>query len=140
LARHRLSAVALREAVIRQARNRCEYCHAPQRACGYRFHLDHVLPSVRGGNDELENRALACASCNLAKGERIAGLDPLTQIEALFFNPRTQLWADHFRWNEDWETLVGLTPTGRATVFALDVNNSLRLEARRFWFQLDLLP
>ena len=81
-----------------------------------------------------------CISCNLAKGDRLANLDPLTQERTPFFNPRTQIWEEHFRWNDDRKTLDGLTPVGRTTIFALDINNSLRLEARRFWFQLGLLP
>lgn len=41
------------------ADGRCEYCHAPQHACGYHFHLEHIVPLVQGGADELSNRALA---------------------------------------------------------------------------------
>jgi len=36
--------------------------------------------------------------------------------------------------------LLGLSPTGRASVGALDLNASLRLEARRLWRALGLLP
>jgi 5-methylcytosine-specific restriction endonuclease McrA len=56
--------------VDKRARRRCEYRHAPQRVSGYRFHLEHVIPSAHGGSDVFLNRALACATCNLAKGER----------------------------------------------------------------------
>lgn len=45
------------------ADGRCEYCHAPQHACGYHFHLEHIVPLVQGGADELSNRALVYASC-----------------------------------------------------------------------------
>ncbi len=41
------------------ADGRCEYCHAPQHACGYHFHLEHIAPLIQGGTDELSNRALA---------------------------------------------------------------------------------
>ena len=131
---------ALRAAVVRRARSRCEYCHAPQRICGYQFHLDHVLPFARGGSDGLENRALACASCNLAKTDRVAGPDPVTGTTVALFDPRAQVGEEHFRWHEDRTTLVGLTPAGRATVLVVDANNPFRLEARRLWFLLGLLP
>ncbi len=39
------------------------------------------------------------------------------------FNPRTQSWADHFRW--EGERVVPLTPTGRATAAALAMNRPL---------------
>lgn len=31
---------------------------------------DHVVPSSRGGSNDFENRVLACAPCNSAKGSR----------------------------------------------------------------------
>jgi hypothetical protein len=36
--------------------------------------------------------------------------------------------------------IVGLTPEGRATVVALDLNGEVRLDARRLWFDAGLLP
>jgi hypothetical protein len=107
---------------------------------GYRFHLEHVVPISRGGADAFRNRALACATCNLAKGDRTAGVDPLTKREVGLFNPRTQVWEEHFRWADDKQTLIGRTPTGRATVRVLDMNSALHLEARRFWFETGWLP
>ena len=45
------------------------------------------------------------------------------------FHPRRQRWRDHFRW--DGFRIVGLTPTGRATVAALQMNRPLILAIRR---------
>jgi 5-methylcytosine-specific restriction endonuclease McrA len=82
VARSRRSSVAnLRERVEKRARRRCEYCHAPQRVSGYRFHLEHIIPSAAGGSDAIRNRALACATCNLAKGEKTSGIDPRSKVE-----------------------------------------------------------
>lgn len=122
------------------AQGRCEYCHAPQEACGYPFHLEHVIPDCHDGPDELPNRALACSSCNLAKGVREKGIDADTGEEVVLFHPRTQDWEDHFCWGEDEITIVGLSPVGRVTVELLDMNNALRLQARRWWLQFGLLP
>jgi hypothetical protein len=126
--------------VEKRAGRRCEYCHAPQRVSGYRFHLEHVVPAVRGGSDALRNRALACATCNLAKGDKTVGIDPRTKVEVGLFNPRTQTWEEHFRWANDRQTLVGRTPTGRATIATLDMNSDLHLEARLLWFETGWLP
>jgi hypothetical protein len=119
---------------------RCEYCHAPQRVSGYRFHVEHILPRGQGGPDALANRALACATCNLAKAGRTVGRDPRTGVEVNLFNPRTHVWEEHFRWARDRQTLVGRTPTGRATVATLDMNNALHREARHLWFETGWLP
>ncbi len=130
----------LRVRIEARAEGRCEYCQAPQNACGYHFHLEHVVPIVQGGQDDESNRALACASCNLAKSDRASAHDPLTGEETPLFNPRTQRWQEHFRWVEDHKTLEGLTATGRATIVCLDLNSELRQAARRFWFAVGLLP
>jgi 5-methylcytosine-specific restriction endonuclease McrA len=138
--RQRLSAAELRRLVERRARKRCEYCHAPMAVCGYRFHVEHIALIAEGGSDAPENRALACASCNLAKTDKETGVDPSTGDEVPLFDPRTQPWKDHFRWANDKETLVGRTPVGRATVATLDMNSELRCEARRLWFETGWLP
>ena len=131
---------SLRSQVERRAHGRCEYCHAPQSACGYRFHLDHITPPSAGGSDGLPNRALACAPCNLAKSDRVSGADPRTGAIVPLFHPRLHRWQEHFRWSADRQTLVGATPTGRATVVVLDLNSALRRQARRLWFAMGWLP
>lgn len=131
---------SLRVRLEERARGRCEYCHAPQSVCGYRFHLEHIIPITRGGSDAEANRALACASCNLAKANRMSGRDPLTGEEVPLFHPRIQLWEEHFSWSEDQRMLTGRTATGRATIPALDMNSELRLAARPLWFAVALLP
>jgi hypothetical protein len=136
----RRQASELRRRVETRAGDRCEYCHALQRACGYRFHLEHIVPTAEGGSDDIENRALACAACNLAKSDRTTGVDPETGQRVSLFHPRTDVWEEHFCWQDDPPTIVARTPEGRATVVALDLNSELRLEARRLWFDTGLLP
>jgi hypothetical protein len=130
---------SLRARLEERADGRCEYCRAPQGACGYRFHLEHIVPIALGGSDADTNRALACASCNLAKADRIAGQDPVTGQELLLFHPRIHLWHEHFAWSDN-HTLIGRTPIGRATIAALDMNSEFRLAARHLWFTAALLP
>jgi hypothetical protein len=130
----------LRDRIEARAGYRCEYGRAPQPICGYRFHLDHIRPIARGGSDALSNRCLACASCNLAKGDRTGAIDPLTGRKVSLLDPRRHVWGRHFRWSDDRRRILGTTPTGRATVVALDLYGEQRVRARLFWFETGWLP
>jgi 5-methylcytosine-specific restriction endonuclease McrA len=33
-------------------------------------HIDHILPLARGGGETIDNLAVACAHCNLSKGDK----------------------------------------------------------------------
>ena len=91
------------------------------------------MPESKGGLTERENLWLACHSCNKFKGDRTQAIDPQTEEVVSLFNPRTQNWPEHFRWSLDGALIIGLTPYGRATVEALQMNNDYVVEARRFW-------
>jgi hypothetical protein len=41
---------------------------------------------------------------------------------AMLFHPRRERWQEHFGWNTEYTHVIGLTPTGRATVAALQLN------------------
>jgi hypothetical protein len=105
----------------------------------YTFHLEHIVPKSAGGSASIDNLALSCASCNLAKGARTQATDPDTGSKVGLFNPRLNVWHDHFR-QESSELVSGITPTGRATVSALNMNSPSRLEARRLWRAMYLWP
>jgi hypothetical protein len=81
-----------------------------------------------GGETVLENLALACVSCSLRKAARESAIDPKSGQEVPLYNPRVDVWSDHFWW--DGVRLVGLTATGRATVEALAMNRPLILAIR----------
>jgi len=72
---------------------------------------------------------LACVCCSLRKSAQQFAPDPDSGAQVPLFNPRTQLWAEHFRWES--ETIVPLTGTGRATVAALAMNRPLILAIRK---------
>ena len=110
----------LADLVVLRAANRCEYCRLSQLGQEATFHIDHVVPRAAGGPTEADNLALACVSCSLRKWAKQTAPDPDSLAEVPLFNPRTQAWADHFRW--DGPRVVPLTPTGRATAFALAMN------------------
>lgn len=126
--------------VERRAAERCEYCHAPQLLANSPFHIEHIVPSSHGGTDDPENLALGCNACNLAKGSRIDAPDPAGTGRISIFHPRRDRWDEHFAWAEDDITLVGRTPSGAATVIALNMNGSRQVRARPFWRRLGLLP
>jgi hypothetical protein len=119
----------LRDQVVSRAGNRCEYCGLSQVGQEAVFHVDHVVPQSADGLTTLDNLALACVSCSLRKSARMTATDPETGEEVSLYNPRSQRWAEHFRW--DAETVVPLTATGRATSAALAMNRSLIISIRR---------
>jgi hypothetical protein len=122
-------AAGLRRLALRRSGDRCEYCHLAQAGQEATFHIDHIKPVALGGPTVADNLALACVSCSLRKAARAMGVDPETGHEVVLFNPRTDLWSQHFEW--EGVRLLGLTPTGRATIEALDMNRDLILAIRQ---------
>jgi hypothetical protein len=119
---------SLRRLVIQRSSDRCEYCCISQIGQVATFHIDHVIPVVAGGETTPDNLALACVSCSLRKGARQEIEDVETGETVNIFNPRQQSWNKHFHW--DGVKVVGLTPTGRATIKALDLNRATMLAIR----------
>ena len=118
----------LRRIAVTRADDRCEYCGLSQRGQEATFHIDHVMPRADGGATNADNLALACVSCSLRKEARRSARDPQTGRSAPLFNPRRQRWVEHFRWQG--LRVVGITPTGRATMSALRMNRPLILAIR----------
>ena len=108
--------------VRERARGSCEYCRINEASTGHEFTLDHVSPESRGGPTTPENLAYACIGCNVRKSNKTEAPDPTDGELASLFNPRQMRWRDHFCWSRDTRLIVGLTPTGRATVAALQLN------------------
>jgi hypothetical protein len=95
--------------------------------------IEHIVPVAGGGTDDESNLWLACHTCNLYKGAKTHGLDPLTGRRARLFNPRRQRWARHFLWSADGAQIIGRTACGRATAVALHLNNLIAVTVRRNW-------
>ena len=100
---------------------------------GTPMEIDHLLPEASGGRTEENNLWLACSLCNDHKADRIAALDPATGERVRLFDPRHQVWAEHFRWTDAGDRIIGLTPTGRTTVAALRLNRPTLVKARQLW-------
>jgi hypothetical protein len=127
-------------AVAERARERCEYCHAPEQVFNFAFDVEHILPRAAGGDNGLDNLALACESCNLHKSDATTIRDEIEARDVPLFHPRRDRWDDHFRFDSENAMIVGLTATGRVTVARLKLNSAFQLRARRQWMQLRLYP
>lgn len=99
-----------------------------------RLEIEHIIPLARGGTSAEGNLWLSCPLCNRYKADKISGVDPISGDQVALFNPRTQVWADHFRWSEDGLRIVGLTSTGRVTVDVLHLDSDPdALLVRSYW-------
>jgi hypothetical protein len=121
-------ATALVEFVYQRAGGRCEYCLLPQDCIGAPHEVDHIIGKQHGGKTIAANLALACFACSRHKGPNIAGWDSDSGQAVKLFNPRRQKWAAHFRLRGS--KILGKTPTGRATVKLLAMNNPMRIILR----------
>jgi len=118
----------LRRQVIERAGNRCEYCLLPAEVAFFPHEVDHVVAEKHEGATDIDNLALACWRCNRHKGSDLTSFDPQTRQLSPLFNPRTQLWSEHFAYER--ERIIGLTPEGRTTVTLLRLNSEERLIER----------
>ena len=124
-----------RETVADRAQGCCEYCFSQARFSPDPFSIERIIPHSRGGSKELGNLALACQGCNSRKYTHIEALDPVTGETAPLFHSRQHRWAEHFTWNEDFSLLLGLTPTGRATIDRLELNRTGVVKLRRVLYR-----
>jgi hypothetical protein len=124
---------AIRASVRASAGDRCGYCRSPQYLVLGPLEVEHIVPTARGGADDEANLWLACRMCNNFKSAHTHAVDPLSGQRTRLFNPRQQLWSQHFAWNDDGTQIVGRTATGRATVIALQLNNVIAVTVRRAW-------
>jgi putative hemolysin len=119
----------LRSFVRNRAGGRCEYCRFPDGQLPWSpFHVDHLVARQHGGGDESNNLAWACARCNSRKGTNLSGVDPDSSEVVRLFHPRSDRWDEHFVLRAG--RIVGLTVTGRATVWLLQMNPDDRVALR----------
>jgi hypothetical protein len=130
---HTFVSKALRDRVAAQAAYRSGYCLTQEAVAGFSMEIEHLIPEVLGGPAEEDNLWLACSACNDAKGSRSTAVDPASGETVRLFDPRHQKWSDHFRWSDQGDEIIGLTPTGRATVQALNLNRPILVRARQVW-------
>jgi len=120
----------LRQLVSQRAQGRCEYCLLHQDFSIYTHEVDHVIAQKHDGPTIAENLALSCFSCNRHKGADLTTFDPATGEITLLFNPRRQIWSDHFLLDNSGR-IDGITPPGRATAKLLMFNTPTRILERQ---------
>jgi hypothetical protein len=123
----------VRQQLAQEVGHRCGYCLADELLSGIPLTIEHIIPTVKGGSNNLDNLWLACRPCNEYKGVQTQAIDPITNERVSLYNPRTQRWSEHFAWSDDTTEMIGLTAIGRATIIALQINRPLLIKARRRW-------
>ena len=127
----------IKELVHERANGCCEYCQTCEINIGQARHVEHINPT---GGDEPENLCLACPNCNLSKATAIMAEDPDIGQEVFLFNPRSQVWHEHFAWKDNNALIRGLTSVGRATVARLKMNRPRIVLTSKRWVQVGLHP
>ncbi len=127
----------IKDLVHRRANGCCEYCQTCEVNIGQALYIEHIDPI---GSDEPDNLCLACPNCNLSKAAAVVALDPDSDTEVPLFNPRTQNWASHFKWIDNYAEIEGITATGRATVNRLKMNRPRMILTRKRWVHAGLHP
>jgi HNH endonuclease len=115
-------------------------CQLPVAFSPASFNFEHIIPLIKHGLTILLNLAFSCGGCNSYKKDKTEALDPLTRQLMPLFNPRTDIWTDHFEWSADDLQVIGTTPTGRATVQLLKVNREGNINLRRLLKMAELHP
>ena len=114
--------VRQKTAVAKQAKYCCEYCKSQARFALQSFSIEHIIAKSQVGTTTLNNLAFACQGCNNHKYNKSEAQDPIGGEAIPLYHPRKQQWSTHFAWNDDFTLMIGLTPTGRATIEALQLN------------------
>jgi hypothetical protein len=127
-----------RNLVRERAGNRCESWLYPQEHSETTHHVEHIVAKHHRGRDEQSNLALACIHCNSHKGSNLTGIDPDSGAIVALFNPRLDHWTEHFTLRGAF--IIGLTSTGRTTVYVLAMNSRHRLNVRTELIAQNLYP
>jgi len=128
------------QTIRERAHNHCEYCKSQARFATQSFSTEHIIPRHFGGETTLDNLALACQGCNNHKHTKTEALDPLSNQVVPLYHPRRQRWSEHFAWNDDFTLVIGLTPIGRASINALQLNREELVNLRRVLYAMGEHP
>ncbi len=119
----------LRAQVRQRALGRCEYCQTPDWLTVLPHEVDHIRAVKHDGPTELANLSWACARCNDFKGSDVSSYVPGTDRLVRLFNPRVDVWNEHFSWNGS--EIIGLSEIAQATIALLRLNAISRLTIRQ---------
>lgn len=120
----------LRNEVELRAGGFCEYCRIAIEDTYFGSEVDHIISLKHRGKTEPENLALACQFCNRNKGSDLGSISETSKTLVRFFNPRTDIWSNHFRVNVNGE-IEFLTEIGEVTTYIFGFNEPERIAERR---------
>jgi hypothetical protein len=49
-------------------------------------------------------------------------IDPIDGQFVTLYHSRQQSWSDHLVWSDDFTEMIGISPSGRATIVRLQLN------------------
>jgi hypothetical protein len=128
----------VRKLVIQRASGCCEYCLKHQDFSIYTHEVDHIIAVKHGGETTADNLALSCLSCNRHKGSDFATIDQVTKEIVPLFNPRRQVWNEHFYL--EGARIEGKTQIGQGTARLLQFNVPNRVLERQVLMSQGLYP
>lgn len=132
--------INLQRQIRQKFKDTCAYCQTAEYLTVTTFEIEHIVPLSVGGQTLLENLCLACPFCNRHKASRQTVIDPETGQQEHLFNPQTQQWKEHFKWNEDGTEIIGITPTGKVTISTLKMNRPQMIRVRKMWVKFGEHP
>ncbi len=129
-----------RDFVAHRAHGCCEYCKIRHDYSPDSFEIEHIIALFVGGTNELINLAFSCGGCNNRKSSKTHAIDPISGEIVPLFNPRTDVWHEHFQWIDDFSIVRGVTAQGRATVELLQLNRNGVVNLRKALFAYGVHP
>jgi hypothetical protein len=129
-----------KEFITQRAQGCCEYCWSQLKFSPDPFSIEHIIPLSKGGTYDLDNLALSCQGCNNRKYNHLEAYDPIDGKLAALYHPRQQSRSEHFVWSDDFTEMIGISPSGRATIIRLQLNREGVVNLRRVLKASDLHP
>lgn len=120
----------LSKQVLLCANGICEYCRISIDDTYFGGEIDHIRSLKHNGQTELNNLALACQPCNRNKGSDLGSIATTSETLVRFFNPRTDIWPEHFHVNQIAE-IEALTEIGEVTALIFGFNDLERIAERK---------
>jgi hypothetical protein len=72
-----------------QQKGKCYWCHKKLE----KYHVDHVIPIIRGGSNDPSNIVIACPFCNISKGSKTVE-EWLAYLEKFILSKDPDEWID----------------------------------------------
>lgn len=129
-----------RTLVFTRAKFTCEYCFSLDQYSSSPFNIEHIIPISKSGTSGINNLALACHGCNQYKYNKMFGFDEETSLLAPLYHPRNDNWKDHFKRNDNYTIIIGLTSIGRGTIQTLKLNRFRLINQRLIFREAGLHP